>query len=192
MELQKLGVKFFVDPCSDMPLTQFIDVFHGWIQATDGVYHDVADYSHMQTGPGIVLIADNANVGIDESENRRGLLFNQKRRLSGSNQERLRSVVAAALESCRKLEAEPALRGRLRFSGNESVIWVNDRLAGTNTENSFQELKSEIEPFAKQFYGDGEIRFEHEGDPRKRLHVRIKTSGRLDVNALLRNLSSRH
>ncbi len=192
MELQKLGVKFFVEPASDVPLTRFIDVFHGWIQATDGVYHDVADYSHMRAGPGIVLVADEANISMDEAESRRGLLFSQKRRLSGSNQEKLRSVAAAALESCRKLEAEPALRGKLQFSGSESVIWVNDRLAGTNTEASFQELKSEIEPFAKQLYGDGEISFEHDSDPRKRLHVRIKTSGRIDVNALLRNLSSRH
>ena len=190
MELQKLGVKFFVESLSDVPLTRFIDVFHGWIQATDGVYHDVADYSHMQAGPGIVLVADNANVSIDEAENRRGLLFSQKRRLSGSNPEKLRSVVAAALEICRKLEAEPALRGKLRFSANEAVIWVNDRLAGTNNEVSFQELKSEVEPFVKQLYGNAEISFDRYRDPRKRLHVRIKTSGRFDVNALLRSLSN--
>ncbi len=190
MELQKLGVKFFVEPSGDVPLIRFIDVFHGWIQASDGVYHDVADYSHMQAGPGIVLVADSANVSVDETENRRGLLFNQKRPLSGSSQERLRSVVGAALTSCRKLEAEPALRGKLRFSTNEAVIWVNDRLVGTNNEASFQELKSEIEPFAKQLYGNAEISLEHDRDPRKRLHVRIKTSASLDVNALLRNLNA--
>ncbi len=190
MELQKLSVKFFIEQPDDVPLTKFIDVFHSWIQATDGVYHDVADYSHMQAGPGIVLVADNANVSIDEAENRRGLLFSQKRRLSGSNPEKLRSVVAAALEICRKLEAEPALRGKLRFSANEAVIWVNDRLAGANTEVSFQELKSEVDPFAKQLYGNAEISFDRDRDPRKRLHVRIKTSARLDVNALLRSLSN--
>ncbi len=190
MELQKLGVKFFVEAPSDVHLTRFIDVFHGWIQATDGVYHDVADYSHMQAGPGIVLVANDANISMDEAENRRGLLFNQKRRVSGSNPEKLRSVVGAALTSCRKLETEPRLRGKLRFSGNECVIWVNDRLTGTNNEASFQELKSEIEPFAKQLYGGAGLSFERDSDLRKRLHVRIKTSGRLDVNTLLRNLGS--
>ncbi len=190
MELQKLSVKFFVEPPSPVPLSRFIDVFHGWIQATDGVYHDVADYSHMQAGPGIVLVANHANISIDETESRRGLLFNQKRRLSGSNQEKLRSVVAAALESCRKLEAEPSLRGKLRFSANEAVISVNDRLAGTNNEGSFQELKSEIEPFARQVYGNAEISFGRDNDTRKRLHVRIKTSGALDVNTVLKNLNT--
>ena len=62
MDLQKLNVKFFVEPGSTVPLTDFIDIFHSWIQATDGVYHDVADYSHMQAGPGIVLVANDANL----------------------------------------------------------------------------------------------------------------------------------
>ena len=188
MELQKLSVKFFVEPPDDVPLSRFIDVFHGWIQASDGEYHDVADYSHMQAGPGIILIASDANISIDETENRRGLLFNQKRSLSGSNQERLRSVVVAALNKCRKLEAEPALRSKLRFSANEAVIWVNDRLAGTNSDASFQELKREIEPFAKQLYGDAVISLERESDPRKRLHVRIGSSAALDLNTLWHNL----
>ena len=42
MDLQKLNVKFFVEPPDTVALTDFIDIFHGWIQATDGDYHDVA------------------------------------------------------------------------------------------------------------------------------------------------------
>jgi len=190
MELQRLSVKLFLEQPDDVPLTKFIEVFHGWIQATDGVYHDVADYSHMQAGPGIVLVAQDANVSIDETENRRGLLFKQKRYLAGSNHDRLRTVLRSALESCRKLEAEPTLRGKLRFSAGEAAIWINDRLAGTNTKESFQELKSEVESFKKELYGNAEISFERDSDPRKRLHVRIKTSGSLDLNALLTNLNN--
>ena len=188
MQLQKLNVKFFVEPPDNVPLTQFIDVFHGWIQAGDGDYHDVADYSHMQAGPGIVLVANDANISIDETENRRGLLFSQKHPLDGSNQERLRSVVAATLENCRKLEAEPTLRGKLRFTPNEAVIWVNDRLAGTNSAASFQELKSEIESFGKKLYGGAEISLERNNDPGQRLHVRIKSAAGLDLNTLWHNL----
>src|SRR5688572_7795266 len=75
MELQKLNVKLFVEQPNAIPLADFIEIFHSWIQATDGVYHDVADYSHMQAGPGIVLVAHDAHVSIDESGNRRGLVF---------------------------------------------------------------------------------------------------------------------
>jgi hypothetical protein len=188
MELQKLSVKFFVEPPNEIPLTEFIDVFHSWIQKSDGDYHDVADYSHMKAGPGIVLVANEANVSIDETENRRGLLFNQKRHLSGSNQERLRAAMVGALKNCRKLQADPKVGSKMRFSANEAVIWVNDRLAGTNTDAAFEELKSEIQPFGKKLYGDAELSFERDSDPRKRLHVRIKSSAALDLNSLWHNL----
>jgi hypothetical protein len=188
MDLQKLNVKFFVEPPDTVPLTDFIDIFHGWIQATDGDYHDVADYSHMQDGPGIVLIANDANVSIDETENRRGLLFSQKSQLSGSNQEKLRSVFRGALKNCRKLEEEPALRGKLRFAANEAVISINDRLLGSNSEESFDDIKGEIDELAKQLFGSAEVSFERNNDPRQRLNVRLKTSADVDLRQALDNL----
>jgi hypothetical protein len=188
MDLQKLNVKLFVESPDTIPLTDFIEIFHGWIQASDGDYHDVADYSHMQAGPGILLIANDANVSIDERENRRGLLFSQKSELSGSNQEKLRSVFRSALENCCKLEEEPALRGKLRFAANEAVISVNDRLLGSNSGESFDEIKGDIEAFAKQLFGSADISFERNSDPRQRLHVRMKTAAAVDLRKALENL----
>jgi hypothetical protein len=188
MDLQKLNVKFFVERSDGIRLTDFIDIFHGWIQATDGDYHDVADYSHMKAGPGIVLIANDANVSIDETGNRRGLLFSQKSRLSGSNQEKLRSVFLDALENCRKLEAEPALLGKLRFAANEALIYVNDRLLGSNSQESFDEIKGDIEVFAQRLFGSSDVSLWRNSDPRERLHVRMKTSAAVDLKATLKNL----
>src|SRR3970040_2096363 len=107
MDLQKLNVKIFVEQPNDIPLSDFIDVFHGWIQATDGIYHDVADYSHMQAGPGIVLVAREANMSIDETGGRRGLLHSQKVSMTGTNQEKLCAVFRIALENCRRLMDAP-------------------------------------------------------------------------------------
>jgi len=188
MELQKLTVKLFAELPNTVPLVDFIEVFHGWIQATDGIYHDVADYSHMQAGPGIVLVANDANVSVDETENRRGLLFSQKSPLSGSNLERLRTVFRAALENCRKLEDEPALRGKLRFAANEAVVSLNDRLPGLNSQQAFDVLQGEVEALAKQLYGDAEVRFERDADPRQRLNVRLKTSIPVGLRQALDNL----
>ena len=188
MELQKLNVKFFAELPNTLPLADFIEIFHGWIQATDGVYHDVADYSHMQAGPGIVLVANDANVSVDETENRRGLLFSQKSPLSGSNQERLRTVFRAALENCRKLEDEPALRGKLRFAANEAVVSLNDRLLGSNSQESFDDFQAEIEALAKQLYGDAQVSFERDSDARQRLNVHLKTSAAVGLRQALDNL----
>ena len=188
MDLQKLNVKVFVEPADAVPLTDFIDIFHGWIQATEGDYHDVADYSHMRHGPGIVLIANDANVSIDETENRRGLLFSQKSRLEGSNQEKLRTVLRAALANCRKLEAEPALRGRLRFTASDPVIWVNDRSISSNSDESFNEIKEDIAAIAKELFGDVDVSLERHCDPRQRLNVRLKTSSAVDLRKAMEAL----
>ena len=190
MELQKLNVKLFVEQPNSIPLTDFIEIFHSWIQATDGVYHDVADYSHMQAGPGIVLVANDSHVSIDESGNRRGLVFNQKARLAGSNQAKLRAALRAALENCRKLEAEPALRGKLRFAANEAVISLNDRLLGANAQESFDAIKGDVESVAAQLFGGAAVSLARDDDPRQRLNVHIKTSAAIDLNKALANLPS--
>jgi hypothetical protein len=189
LELQKLDVKFFIEQPDSIPLTDFIEVFHNWIQATDGVYHDVADYSHMQAGPGIVLVAKDAHLSIDESGGRRGLVYSQKAVLVGTPRDMLRHVFRAALKNCRQLEAEPALAGKLRFAANEAVISLNDRLLGANSSASFDEFKQAIEAFAKQLYGGAEVDFERDADPRQRLNVHLKTSASLDLAQALDNLS---
>ena len=180
MDLQKLRIKIFCEQPSSIPLTDFINIFHGWIQATDGDYHDVADYSHMQAGPGIVLVANDANLSIDETDNRRGLVVSQKGRLGGSNQEKLRHVLRAALASCRKLQEEPTLNGRLRFAMNEVAISVNDRAVATNSIEAFTKLKAEIAPVVPEFFGNAELQFERNDDPRQRWNVRLRSTAPME------------
>jgi hypothetical protein len=189
MELQKLAVKFFVEPPNAVPLTDFIEIFHGWIQATDGVYHDVADYSHMYAGPGIILVAKDANIAIDESGGRRGLVYTQKGLLVGSNRDLLRHAFRAALKNCRKLEEEPALSGKLRFAANEAVISLNDRLLGDNTRESFESIEGDVGLVSTQLFGGTAAKLERDNDPRQRLNFHVKTSALVSVAQALENLS---
>ena len=138
-------MKVFAETANEIPLTEFIDIFHSWIQASDGVYHDVADYSHMQEGAGIVLVAKDANVSIDETGNRRGLLYNHKAHLNGSNHEKIHKVFRLAFENCRRLEGEPSLEGKLKFSTDELLFFINDRLVAPNTKEAFDALKPDLE-----------------------------------------------
>jgi hypothetical protein len=189
MELQKIAVKIFTEAPNSVPLSDFIDVFHGWIQSTDGVYHDVADYSHMRAGPGVVLIANSANVGIDESDNRRGLLFTQKTRVDGSNFAILKSVLRSALENCRKLESDAKLKGELRFSGREIALAVNDRLQAPNSEAAFAELKPEIESLARALFDGAGFTLYRDSEARKRLNITLKSDKPFDTQTLLGNLA---
>lgn len=189
MELRKINVKVFTAQPNQVPLADFIDIFHSWIQATDGVYHDVADYSHMQAGPGIVLVAADANVSIDETGNRRGLLYSQKSKLGGSNLEKLSTVLRFALESCQRLEDEPALAGKLRFAGNELEIVVNDRLVAPNTDETFDEIRPDVDFLARRLYGTTNFTWlRARQDPRQRLNVTIRTPLSFKTKTLLNNL----
>jgi hypothetical protein len=142
----------------------------------------------MQAGPGIILIANDANVSIDENGNRRGLLFSQKSRLPGSNQERLRTVLHSALENCRRLEEEPALRGKLRFTVNEAVISLNNRLLGANSQEAFDELKGDVEVVAGQLLGGAKFKLERDSDSSRRLNVYLKSSATMSSAQALNNL----
>jgi hypothetical protein len=188
MELQKVSVKFFVEQPNSVPLTEFIDVFHGWIQRTDGVYHDVADYSHMHAGPGIVLVGYDTHISIDESGNRRGLVYSQKSPLFGSNQEKLSAVIRSAMRYCFKLEEEPALRGKIRFAANEAVLSINDRRLGENSSESFERIKGFVTAVAKQLFGNAAFSVERDDDPRQCLNARIKTAAALDLRQAMNNL----
>ena len=188
MELQKINVKFFVVEPNKVQLTDFIDVFHGWIQATDGVYHDVADYSHMQAGPGIVLVAADAHVSIDETEGRRGLLYKQKAPLPGSNQEKLRHVFRSALENCLRIEKEPSLMGKLKFRAEETEITINDRLVAPNREDALLELKADLDTFLEKLYRGSAVSVERNDDPRQCLGLKVKAKQPFEIASLIQNL----
>lgn len=190
MELQKINVKFFVADPDRIRVEEFINVFNSWIQSSNGEFYDVADYSHVHDGPGIVLVAHEANVSIDGTGGRLGLLYNRKQPLSGTNRERLRFVFRSALENCRKLEQDSALRGRLSFLGNEATLLINDRLIAPNTEEAFEEVRPDIQALAQSLYQGADVTLERGQDPRERFNVAIKSTRPFDLLTVLKNLDT--
>ncbi|OGQ17201.1 MAG: hypothetical protein A3C54_04715 [Deltaproteobacteria bacterium RIFCSPHIGHO2_02_FULL_60_17] len=190
MDLQKINVKFFAAGSGAVRLTDFIDIFNSWIQSSEGEYYDVADYSHMQAGPGIVLVTHEANIGMDNTGNRLGLLYNRKQPLRASNDEKLEFVFKTALEFCRRIEQEPALKGKIRFQGQEALFLVNDRFLAPNTEETFRAVKPELEGLAEILYGGTEFTLDYNGGVKQRFSVSIKAPRAFEINTLLKNLGS--
>src|SRR5471032_3277875 len=94
----KLTVKIFTDSDPFAP-DEFIPIFHRWIQDQSLPNHlliDVADYAHVPAGPGTLVVASEANIHMDRSENRLGLLYVRKQPLAGANtlHDQLRSVLS--------------------------------------------------------------------------------------------------
>ncbi len=188
MNLDKINVKFFAEDYSEVPLTAFINIFHSWIRASDGDYYDVTDYSHMHAGPGILLIAHEANISIDNTGNRLGLLYNQKQSLQGSNREKLHSIFRLALDYCRRIEGEPSLQGKFKFRGDETLILINDRLLAPNTEETFRALRPDLEDLARTLCGGADFTLRHQTDLKTRFSVQIKSAAPFEITTLLENL----
>src|ERR671925_120500 len=109
----RIKVKYFVQDPAAIDLPAFAPIFQRWIQEhrVEGLLLDVADYKHVQDGPGIVLIGHEADYSLDLSGGRPGLVYDYKRGwdATASLQERLRIVLRGALAGCQALEADPAL-----------------------------------------------------------------------------------
>jgi hypothetical protein len=107
---------------------------------------DVHDYSHVHHGPGILLVAHEANLSIDEAEGRRGLVYIRKQPAT------LREIIAAAQEAG-KLLGEP-------FDAGKFEVFVNDRLVTTTVAQVAESTGGKVTP--------------KPGDPRERLTFVVK------------------
>lgn len=182
--LQRIGVKLYAEPGRAGPaLKEFIPIFHRWIQddvLAPQVLVDVADYSHMRDGPGIVLVGHEANWSIDEQDGRRGVLYCRKQPLPGPAGGRLEAVCLAALEACRLLEREPALEGRFRVRAEELRVFANDRLHAPNTPPRRARLQPAVQRLRERLYPDAEGPLEAETDPREPLAFTLRGAGGLE------------
>ena len=68
MDLHKFGIKFFANTGERFDILKLIPVYHRWIQhsALQGLLIDVADYSHVPAGPGVMLIAHEGNYALGD------------------------------------------------------------------------------------------------------------------------------
>ena len=159
MELQHVNVKLFVKNPEEVDLEALIPVFHSWIQnqASGELLLDVADYRHVRSGPGVVLIGHQGNYSLDNTGGRLGVRYNRKAALEGTNQDRLVQATQAALAACQRLETEPRLDGKIQFNGREMEVFINDRLLAPNTPETRAAADSEFRTFFSTLFGDSRI-----------------------------------
>ena len=143
----RVDVKLFTAPGKSIELKSLIPVFHGFIQrgvVQDELLIDVADYSHVVDGPGVMLIAHEGQYGYDRNKGRDGLLYSLRRgKVDDAFGPALRYGVLHALRMAALLEQESALQGKLLFSTQELMVRVSDRLRAPNTEASYRALEPE-------------------------------------------------
>jgi hypothetical protein len=166
--------KLFASRCDTDP-RHFIEVFHSWIQrgALEGVLIDVADYTHVQDGPGVLLVAHEAYWGMDRSDGRMGMMYRRRRGEPEEAGAALTLALRAAAGAAKLLEAEDA---GVEFATTEALVGFDDRLAAPNTAETFEAMKPLLEGLAKRLFGDG-ASVEPVGEPREPFRARLRSAG---------------
>ena len=140
MNPQRIAAKFFVspDPTADVDVAPFTPLFHEFIQkaSVPGLLIDVADYAHVPNGPGIILIGNEVDYGLDSVGGHAGLLVVRKRYGSASLGEILRDTLAKGLHCVKAIEDDG--RTGLSFSLDAVEVQIFDRLAAPNDSDSYE------------------------------------------------------
>lgn len=186
MDLQHVNVKFMVEGDLNVDPARFIEVFHQWIrdEALEELLIDVADYRHVPSGPGVMLIALEADYSMDHADNRWGLRYNRKAPLDGTNEDRFRQALRSAANACRLLEDEFTGTDGLKFSRREFELFINDRALAPNTPETYASCKPELESFLKKWLGHDEFHLKHRSDPRSLFGISVKVAKAFDPTAV--------
>ncbi len=191
MDLHKFGIKFFAHGAERIDILKLIPIYHRWIQqsALEDLLIDVADYSHVPSGPGVMLIAHEGNYALDETGHERGVVYYSKNKLSGELSERFAQVAQKALKAAELMSTDADLEGVLRVPGNRMQLFANDRLVAPNTDAAYAELEPALKAFLERLYAGAPYKLERETDPKERLSVRVSTAGEVPLKTLLQRLS---
>lgn len=191
MDLYKFGIKFFATQAQNIDILGLIPIYHRWIQekSLDDLLIDVADYSHVPSGPGVMLIAYEGNYALDETGNERGVVYYSKHELTGELPERFSQVASKALKAGRLMSADKELNGALKLPGTRLQFFSNDRLAAPNTEAAYAEIEPAFKGFLDRLYNGAPYTLEREKDPRERLSFRVQAEGEVPLDTLLARLS---
>ena len=178
-EPQRIGVKVFVEDQESFDRGRMIEVFHRWIQEDrlSGTLIDVHDYTHVQGGPGVLLVAHEWHLRTDEAGGRIGLEYELKRGSTGTLANRLREAIVGVLEAAAALEQDTSGENPVRFATHEMAFRFTDRLAVPATDTAFDEVTGELDEILADVYGGAPIEFERVGHARGPLTLHMEVTG---------------
>ena len=177
MNPQKIQIKLFAQKNLDASLESYIPIFHRYIRedVLDEMMMDVADYTHVPRGIGVLLVGHSADIAIDQGEGRPGLQFSRKREVP-HDAPVIKDALSRVLDLAERLNGDQEVAGPTAFTHDELLIRFPDRLHVQNDDAGFNLVKSELENALSELAGGG-YSLKREGEPREPLTIRaIKTA----------------
>lgn len=184
-DLQRIGTKLFLQDGSDVDPAALIPVFQRWIQRRQlpGLLIDVADYSHVHHGPGVMLVGHEGDLSIDFAGGRPGVLYIRKQDHAPKLSEGLLDCMRHCLLATEMLQREASLPG-LQVNLRQTQVVLVDRLRAPNTAENFAGIRGEVALFAFRLYGDANMAQVGQ-DPRDNLCVNVTANSDPSLSALL-------
>ncbi len=186
-QLQHLGVILPLVRGQDVAPGDLIPVFHEWIrgQVCGELLLDVADYSHVPGGPGVVLVGHQADYSVSKAGGRAALRYVRKDAPADGNRKLLHQALRATVEAALRLEVDPALPVRLEFSRRDFELQVNDRLLAPNRPETFAALQPELLEYLRPLLGEDVAIRQRQGDARELFTVEVHAARPFKLDALL-------
>ncbi len=172
---ERVQVKFFATDGIPEP-DALIPVFHAWIRderIDDDTLVDVADYTHVHQGPGVLLVGHGSDWYYDLGEGRPGLMFSRKRAFEGDFAAVLENALRNAIRACKFLSEDTSLR----FGAKEVLVRVPDRLHVRNDAEGYAAAKPTLEKVAGQVFAGSTVTLAQEGQSYDSLTVRLRIEG---------------
>lgn len=190
MSFQKLTIKVAIETPSELDVQSFMSTMGDWIQneTVPGTLIDVADYTHMVDGPGVVLVSHEANWGLDEQDGWKGLSYGVKIEKEETLAEQIIHAYKTVLIGCEAIEETPRHDG-LEFAVGNFTLVVNDRMTGVQNSENQAMLKEATESFLKDTLGCSDYSVTIETDSKKRLGVKVEANDAPSVKEGLAKVS---
>ena len=179
MNLQKFGIKFYLKNEKSFSSKNYIPLFHGWIQDKsifDHLLIDVADYSHVIDGPGVMLIAHEGHFSLDQEGMLPGMMYMRKMNLEGDFSERFSKVFSIAVEGVKLLIAE-----QLEFCQTSFRFIANDRRLASNTMENQNMYKEKVGKILHEKYSNDTWDFDDVSEINERLAFTVNFTSNIKL-----------
>ena len=183
MNIQKFGVKLFFNTNGSINSKDFIPVFHSWIQDNifdDHLLIDVADYSHIPDGPGVMLISHEGNFSLDQENQQPGIMYMRKTEIAGSFKERFNTVLSTVIKAANLL-SNNYVGTQIDLKPNLLRFIANDRLYAENTADNQNLYKQKIQKALDGKYPGLQFKFGDFSDEKERLAFTVNFSNDIDI-----------
>lgn len=171
----RVAVKLYLDDPGGIAPEAAIPIFHDWIRrgAVPGLLVDVADYSHVKDGPGVILVGHEADYALDLGEGRPGVLCRWKRGDEETAADRLAAALHGALQAAEAFESDPVFETAPHFGRAEALVSVEDRLAAPNSPETLDALRPALDEAVARVTGAPPLSVSHAGEAGGPLAARV-------------------